>query len=200
MIKGVYVVENFLLGWSPRLRRCPPVAARSRDGINTGTLWRNYKSLLKPDRCRHTAHHQRVSLFTSAIPRTTQPMIQNHLRSHLPSSTTTTLYSTLLYKNPTLHSTLLNPTLLNKQLSNPSSGIQSPVCDKVDALTAQSVQPQGSHLPKVGGWNQDTIHLEIEEVLEKNCQFKQWLQKTIFLLSNTYFYLKFWAKRGLLRP
>ena len=22
-LKGVYVVENFLLGWSPRLRRCP---------------------------------------------------------------------------------------------------------------------------------------------------------------------------------
>ena len=132
----VYVVENFLLGWSPRLRRCPPSCRKkSRWNLHWNTL-ENYKSLLKPDRCRHTD-------------RTTQPTIQNHLRRHLPSSTPTTLYSTLLYEPNSTHPTLLNPTLLN--YSNPSSGIQSPVCDKVDALTAQSVQPQGSHLPKVGG-------------------------------------------------
>ena len=100
--------------------------------------------------------------------------IQNHLRRHLPSSTSTTLYSTLLYEpNSTLNSTQPNSTLNSTQPnstqhnSNPSSGIQSPVCDKVDALTALSVQPQGSQLQKVGGWNQDTIHLEIEEVLEE---------------------------------
>ena len=131
----------------------PSCRKKSRWNLHWNTL-ENYKSLLKPDRCRHTDHHQRVSLFTSAIPRTTQPTIQNHLRRHLPSSTSTTLYSTLLYEPNSTHPTLLNPTLLN--YSNPSSGIQSPVCDKVDALTAQSVQPQGSHLPKVGGWTQDT--------------------------------------------
>ena len=100
------------------------------------------------------------------IPRTTQPTIQNHLSRHLPSSTSTTVYSTLLYEpNPTLHSTLLNPTLLNPTdhpVSVPSQAIPQAikagisVKTTVDALTAQSVQPQGSHLPKVGGWNQDT--------------------------------------------
>ena len=97
---------------------------KSRWNQHWNTL-ENYKSLLKPDQCRHTDHHQRVSLFTSAIPRTTQPTIQNHLRRHLPSSTSTTLYSTLLYEpNSTPNSTQLNST--QQQLSkNPSSGIQS---------------------------------------------------------------------------
>ena len=101
----------------------PPVAARSRDGINNtgGNTLENYKSLLKPDRCRHTDHHQRVSLFTSAIPRTTQPTIQNHLRRHLPSSTSTTLYSTLLYEPNSTHPTLLNPT--HHPVSVPSQAI-----------------------------------------------------------------------------
>ena len=35
------------------------------ESTNWNTLEKD-KSLLKPDRCRHTAHHQRVSLFTSA--------------------------------------------------------------------------------------------------------------------------------------
>ena len=82
------------------------------ESTNWNTLEKD-KSLLKPDRCRHTAHHQRVSLFTSQIHRTTQPMIQNHLRRQLPSSTSTTLYSTLLYEPNSLHPTLLNSTLLN---------------------------------------------------------------------------------------
>ena len=100
----------------------PQVAAQSRDGIyNTGTTLENDKSLLKPDRCRHTAHHQRVSLFTSAIPRTIQPTIQNHLRRHLLSSTSNTLYSTLLYEpNSTLNSTQPNSTQPNSTQQNNS--------------------------------------------------------------------------------
>ena len=121
----------------------PSCRTKSRWNQQTGDTLEKDKSLLKPDRCRHTAHHQRVSLFTSANSSdNNQPTIQNHLRRHLPSSTSTTLYSTLLREpNSTLNSTQPNST--QQQLSNPSSGIQSPVCDKVNALTAQSVQPQG---------------------------------------------------------
>ena len=111
--------------WSLRLRRCPQVAAQSRDGINTGTLWRttsHFWSLINVD-IQIITKGQRVSLFTSAIPRTTQPKIQNHLRRHLAPSPQ--LHSTLHYSmNPTLHLTLLNST--QQQLyKKPSSGIQS---------------------------------------------------------------------------
>ena len=91
----------------------------------------------------------------------------------------TVLYTTLRTQLYTPNSTQLNSTQPNS-----SSGISPksshPTRHKkqgsvsrqtVDALTAQSVQPQGSHLPKVGGWNQDTIHLEIEEVLEEKKKY-----------------------------
>ena len=85
-LKVVYVVENFRLSLD----------------------WEDAPSCRK--KSRWNQHwNQRVSLFTSAIPRTTQPMIQNHLRRHLPSSTSTTLYSTLLYEPNSSHPTLLKP-------------------------------------------------------------------------------------------
>ena len=82
----------------------PSCRKKSRWNLHWNTL-ENYKSLLKPDRCRHTAITKGSASSPAQIPRTTQPTIQNHLRRHLPSSTSTTLYSTLLSTNPTLHST-----------------------------------------------------------------------------------------------
>ena len=89
-----------------------------------------------------------------------------------PSSTftpnSTTWYSTQLYEPNSLHPTLLNSTLLNK--------LQPIIWYSVPILR-QGRHPHRSvgstpsiHLPKVGGRNQDMIHLEIEEVLEEKKQ------------------------------
>ena len=161
-LKGVYVVENFLLGWSPRLRSSPPVAARRWDGIYTGTL-ENYKSLLKPVRCRHTDHHQRDSLFTSAIPRNSDdaesPKAPSTYFSRTLNSTTTTLLNYSTSTNPIylLYSPTLQPNFIRyqSQVKPSHTPLEAGISVKttVDALTAQSVQPEGHHLPKVGGWN-----------------------------------------------
>ena len=162
-LKGVYVVENFLLGWSPRLRSSPPVAARRWDGIYTGTL-ENYKSLLKPVRCRHTDHHQRDSLFTSAIPRNSDdaksPKAPSTYFSRTLNSTTTILlnYSTSTTLTYLLYSpTILNPT--HHPVSVPSQAIPHAIrsrdpCQDVGRCPHSSVGPTtGTHYPEVGGWN-----------------------------------------------
>ena len=173
-LKGVYVVENFLLGWSPRLRSSPPVAARRWDGIYTGTL-ENYKSLLKPVRCRHTDHHQRDSLFTSAIPRNSATM-QNHLRRHLPTSLElsillqTTLLNYSTSKNPIylLYSPTLQPNFIRYQ--SPVKPSHTPLEAGISVKT-NSQRPHRSvgstrRISPPEGWRMEPrtqIHLEIEE-------------------------------------
>ena len=140
----------------------PSCRKKSRWNQHWNTL-ENYKSLLKPDRCRHTDHHQRVSLFTSAIPRNSATM-QNHLRRHLTTSletlnsTTTTLLNYPTSTNPTqptLHTPTLQPNFIRyqSQVKPSHTPLEAGISVKttVDALTAQSVQPEGHHLPKVGG-------------------------------------------------
>ena len=145
------------------MRSSPPSCRKTLRWYLPGTL-ENYKSLLKPVRCRHTDHHQRDSLFTSAIPRnsddTESPKAPSTYFSRTLNSTTTTLlnYSTrpriqlnLLY-SPTLQPNFIRYQSQVKPSHTPlEAGIS--VKTTVDALTAQSVKPQGSHLPKVGGWN-----------------------------------------------
>ena len=94
------------------------------------------------------SHHQKVSLFPSA---NSSDNPANDSESPKAPSTIFNLYYTVLYT--TLYepdSTLNYPIQLYTQLQL-IIRYQSLVCDKVDALTAQSVQPQGSQLPKVGG-------------------------------------------------
>ena len=90
----------------------PSCRKKSRWNQHWNTLEKD-KSLLKPDRCRHTAITKGSASSPAQIPRTTQPTIQNHLRRHLPSSTPTTLYSTLLHEPNSTHPILLNSTLPN---------------------------------------------------------------------------------------
>ena len=76
------------------------------------------------------------------------------------NSTTTILlnYSTSTNPNlPTLltYSTTQHIIRYQSQVKPSHTPLEAGISVKttVDALTAQSVQPQGSHLPKVGGWN-----------------------------------------------
>ena len=142
-----------------------PAAARRRDRINnTGILWRttsHFWSLIDVDIQIIT---KRVSLFNSAIPRTTQPTIQNHLRRHLASFTPTLLHGTLHNStNPTLLTQLYSTQLYSTQLYSTQlystqliiryqsqvkpfhTPLEAGISVKmtVNALTAQSVQPQG---------------------------------------------------------
>ena len=158
-LKGVYVVENFLLGWSPRLRRCPQLPQEVEMESTLDTLEKD-KSLLKPDRCRHTAITKGSASSPAQIPRTTQPTIQNHLRRHLPSSTPTTLHSTLLYEPNSTHPTLLNLTLPNPThhpISVPSQAIPHAIrsrdqCQDNGRCPHHSVGSTSRiHLLKVGG-------------------------------------------------
>ena len=166
-LKGVYVVENFLLGWSPRLRSSPPVAARRWDGIYTGTL-ENYKSLLKPVRCRHTDHHQRDSLFTSAIPRNSDDAKSTYFSRTLNS---TTNYSTqLLYVQESNLPTLLTySTTQLHPVSVPSQAFPHAIrsrdqCQDNGRRPHRSVGSTRRTSPPEG-WRMEPrtqIHLEIE--------------------------------------
>ena len=91
----------------------------------------NYRSLLEPDWCRHTDHHQRVSLFTSAIPRTTQPTIKapstifnlNYtvLYTTLRTQLYTQLYSTQLYPTTPTHHPVFSPQSATRSTPSPLS-------------------------------------------------------------------------------
>ena len=147
-LKGVYVVENFLLGWSPRLRSSPPSCRKT---LRWYLHWNSGELQVTSEACSMSTYRSspRDSLFTSAIPR-------NSDDAESPKAPSTyfsrTLKSTTTYSTQLLYVHESNSTYSIHLLYNPtSSGIQSPVCDKVDALTAQSVQPEGHHLPKVGG-------------------------------------------------
>ena len=94
----------------------------------------------------------------------TQTM-QNHLRRHLPTSLELSILLQLLYSTTLrpriqlnlLYSPTLQPNFIRyqSQVKPSHTPLEAGISVKttVDALTAQSVQPQGSHLPKVGGWN-----------------------------------------------
>ena len=171
-LKGVYVVENFLLGWSPRLRSSPPVAARRWDGIYTGTL-ENYKSLLKPVRCRHTDHHQRDSLFTSAIPRNSDdaksPKAPSTYFSRTLNSTTTTLLNYPTSTNPTQPTLHTYSTTQLHPVSVPSQAIPHAIrsrdqCQDNGRRPHRSVGSTRRTSPPEG-WRmkpRTEIHLEIE--------------------------------------
>ena len=172
-LKGVYVVENFLLGWSPRLRSSPPVAARRWDGIYTGTL-ENYKSLLKPVRCRHTDHHQRDSLFTSAIPRNSDDAKSPKAPSTYFSRTlnSTTNYSTQLsyvHESNSTYSTHTYSTTQLHPVSVPSQAIPHAIrsrdqCQDNGRRPHRSVGSTRRTSPPEG-WRMEPrteIHLEIE--------------------------------------
>ena len=94
----------------------PPVAARSRDGINTGTLWRrtsHFWSLIDVDiqpSPKDQPLHQHKFLGQQPANNSESPKAPSS--SFTPNSTT--LYSTLLCEPNSTHPTLLNPTLLNK--------------------------------------------------------------------------------------
>ena len=78
-------------------------------------------------------------------------MMQNHLRCHLPTSLELSILLQLLY-SPTLQPNFIRYQSPVKPSHTPlEAGIS--VKTTVGALTAQSVQPEGSHLPKAGGWN-----------------------------------------------
>ena len=96
ILKGVYVVENFLLGWSPRLRRCPQVAAQCLDGINNWRYSGERQVTSEAWSMSTYSHHLRISLFTSATSSdNNQPTIQNHLKRHLVPSPPTLYYIVL---------------------------------------------------------------------------------------------------------
>ena len=91
--------------------------------------------------------------------------MQNHLRRHLPTSLELSILLQLLYSTTLrpriqlnlLYSPTLQPNFIRyqSQVKPSHTPLEAGISVKttVDALTAQSVQPEGHHLPKVGGWN-----------------------------------------------
>ena len=72
--------------------------------------------------------------------------------THTPPTTPPPRIQLNLLSSPTLQPTFIRYQSPVKPSHTPlEAGIS--VKTTVDALTAQSVQPEGSHLPKVGGWN-----------------------------------------------
>ena len=104
----------------------------------------------------------------------------------------TVLYTTLRTPLYSSNSTQLNST--QPQLSTPIIQYSVPVCDKVDALTAQLVQPQGFTSRRLADDTRTKIHLEIEEVLEEkkiilyNLQSNTFQFNILFLHHSQKFY------------
>ena len=157
-IKGVYVVENFLLSWSLRLRRCPQLPQEvemestlehSGEGQVTSEAWSMSPSP------KGQPLHQRNSSDNPAI----------DSESPKAPSTIFNLNYTVLYT--TLWTQLYTQLNSTQQLSKTHHPVFSP-CLRQGQRPHRSVgSTPRIHLPKVGGWYQDTIHLEIKEVLEE---------------------------------
>ena len=131
------------------------------ESTNWNTLEKD-KSLLKPDRCRRTAHHQRVSLFTSA---NSSDNPANDSESPKAPSTIFNLYYTVLY---TTLRTQLYTQLYSTQLY--STQLQPIIRYSVPSLR-QGRRPHRSvgSTPRISppeGWRMEPrtqIHLEKEE-------------------------------------